>query len=61
MFVPAVISDYDFVFVENGLVAWKDGQVIGKANLRTELGEEKLKGGREAKGKGPADVMTRDV
>ena len=39
----AVINDYDYVFVENGLVAWKDGEVVGKANLRTELGEEKLK------------------
>ncbi|KAM7508678.1 hypothetical protein LguiA_019131 [Lonicera macranthoides] len=38
-----VISDYDFVFPENGLVAYKDGQLIGTQSLKTHLGEEKLK------------------
>ncbi|KAG8378597.1 hypothetical protein BUALT_Bualt07G0002100 [Buddleja alternifolia] len=38
-----VIDDYDFVFAENGLVAYKDGALIGTQSLKSFLGEEKLK------------------
>ncbi|CAA6655638.1 unnamed protein product [Spirodela intermedia] len=37
-----VITDYDFVFSENGLIAHKDGKLIGRQSLKTFLGEEKL-------------------
>ncbi|KAF5951304.1 hypothetical protein HYC85_009248 [Camellia sinensis] len=39
----SVINDYDYVFAENGLVAYKDGKLIGTQSLRSYLGEEKLK------------------
>ncbi|GMP61539.1 hypothetical protein CsSME_00023967 [Camellia sinensis var. sinensis] len=39
----SVIYDYDYVFAENGLVAHKDGKLIGTQSLKTYLGEEKLK------------------
>ncbi|GAA0159695.1 mutase [Lithospermum erythrorhizon] len=38
-----VINNYDYVFAENGLVAYKDGNLIGTQSLKTHLGEEKLK------------------
>lgn len=38
-----VINNYDYVFAENGLVAYKDGAEIGIMSLRKHLGEEKLK------------------
>ncbi|GLT53849.1 hypothetical protein SLA2020_270900 [Shorea laevis] len=38
-----VIDDYDYVFSENGLVAHKDGKLIGTQSLKSFLGEEKLK------------------
>ncbi|CAL5380851.1 unnamed protein product [Camellia sinensis] len=38
-----IINDYDYVCVENGLVAYKDGKLIGTQSLRSYLGEEKLK------------------
>ncbi|KAI8026248.1 hypothetical protein LOK49_LG02G01170 [Camellia lanceoleosa] len=46
-----VINDYDYVVAENGLVAYKDGKLIGTQkvvvafshSLRSYLGEEKLK------------------
>lgn len=37
------ILDYDYVFSENGLVAYKDGQIIGCTSLKDFLGDEKLK------------------
>lgn len=37
------ILDYDYVFSENGLVAYKDGQSIGCTSLKDFLGDEKLK------------------
>ncbi|GAB4844447.1 hypothetical protein Ancab_037811 [Ancistrocladus abbreviatus] len=42
-----VIDDYDYVFSENGLVAHKDGKLIGTQSLKLFLGEEKLKGGND--------------
>ncbi|PON52895.1 Eukaryotic phosphomannomutase [Parasponia andersonii] len=38
-----IIDDYDYVFSENGLVAHKDGKLIGTQSLKSFLGEEKLK------------------
>lgn len=38
-----VTNDYDYVFAENGLVAYKDGNLIGTQSLKTLLGEDKLK------------------
>ncbi|KAJ4956550.1 hypothetical protein NE237_013333 [Protea cynaroides] len=38
-----VIDDYDYVFSENGLVAHKDGKLIGTQSLKSLLGEEILK------------------
>jgi phosphomannomutase len=37
-----VVGDYDFVFAENGLVAYKAGVLIGTKSLKTHLGEEKI-------------------
>ncbi|BBN05730.1 phosphomannomutase [Marchantia polymorpha subsp. ruderalis] len=37
------IYDYDYVFSENGLVAYKNGVLIGNQSLKSHLGEEKLK------------------
>ncbi|KAM7476392.1 hypothetical protein LguiB_023635 [Lonicera macranthoides] len=39
----SVINDYDYVFAENGLVAIKDGKLVGTQSLKQYLGEEKLK------------------
>ncbi|PSS24359.1 Phosphomannomutase [Actinidia chinensis var. chinensis] len=39
----SVINDYDYAFSENGLVAYKDGKLIGTQSLKSHLGEEKLK------------------
>lgn len=38
-----VITDYDYVFSENGLVAYKEGALIAEQSLKAFLGEEKLK------------------
>ncbi|KAG7026021.1 Phosphomannomutase, partial [Cucurbita argyrosperma subsp. argyrosperma] len=38
-----VINDYDYVFSENGLVAHKDGKLIGTQSLKSHIGEENLK------------------
>ncbi|KAH6812114.1 phosphomannomutase [Perilla frutescens var. frutescens] len=38
-----VVDDYDYVFAENGLVAYKEGKLIGTQSLKSLLGEEKLK------------------
>ncbi|XP_024043853.1 phosphomannomutase isoform X1 [Citrus clementina] len=38
-----VIDEYDYVFSENGLVAHKDGKLIGTQSLKSFLGGEKLK------------------
>ncbi|EPS70120.1 phosphomannomutase, partial [Genlisea aurea] len=38
-----VIQDYDFVFAENGLVAYAEGKLIGTLSLKSFLGEDKLK------------------
>ncbi|GBM21067.1 Phosphomannomutase 2 [Araneus ventricosus] len=33
---------YDYVFAQNGLVAYKDGKLIGKESILEHMGEEKL-------------------
>jgi len=35
--------EYDYLFSENGLVAYKAGKLIGNQSLKAHLGEEKLK------------------
>lgn len=37
------ITEYDYVFSENGLVAYEGGNLRAEASLKTHLGEEKLK------------------
>ncbi|KAF6126467.1 phosphomannomutase 2 [Phyllostomus discolor] len=34
-----VVEKYDYVFPENGLVAYKDGKLLGKQNTQGHLGE----------------------
>ncbi|XP_024163111.2 phosphomannomutase [Rosa chinensis] len=41
--VEKVIYDYDYVFSKNGLVAHKDGKLIGTQSLKSHLGDDKLK------------------
>ncbi|WVZ05218.1 hypothetical protein V8G54_018564 [Vigna mungo] len=38
-----VTNDYDYVFSENGLVAHKEGKLVGTQSLKSFLGEDKLK------------------
>ncbi|KAK2976551.1 hypothetical protein RJ640_023789 [Escallonia rubra] len=38
-----VVNDFDYVFAENGLVAYKDGKLIGTQSLKSCLGDDKLK------------------
>ena len=39
----SVITDYDYVFSENGLVAHRNGELIGTQSLKTYLGDDQLK------------------
>ena len=43
MVFDAATNEYDYLFSENGLVAYKDGKLLAEASLKTHLGEEKLK------------------
>ena len=38
----AAVQEYDYLFSENGLVAYKDGELLAEASLKTYLGEKKL-------------------
>lgn len=38
-----VLEDFDYVFTENGLVAYKNGDLLAKQSFSKHLGEEKLK------------------
>lgn len=40
--VPAAESAYDYVFSENGLVAYKAGKLLAVKSMHDYLGEEKL-------------------
>jgi len=35
--------EYDYLFSENGLAAYKDGKILAVTSLKAHLGEEKLK------------------
>ncbi|XP_065846396.1 uncharacterized protein [Oscarella lobularis] len=37
------IHSYDYVFAENGLVAYKNGELVAVESIKTFMGEEKLK------------------
>ena len=41
--LPAATEDYDFVFAENGLVAYREGKLLAVQSLRKQLGEARLK------------------
>ncbi|CAL9174562.1 unnamed protein product [Musa hybrid cultivar] len=38
-----VMNDYDYVFSENGLLAHKNGELIGRQSLKLFLGDDRLK------------------
>lgn len=38
-----LLNSFDYVFAENGLVAYKAGELLAVQSLKTALGEEKLK------------------
>lgn len=40
---PDVLSMFDYCFPENGLAAYKEGELIGSTSFKEFLGEEKLK------------------
>lgn len=40
-----VLEDFDYSFSENGLVAYKDGQPLGRTSINDHLGEENIKAG----------------
>ncbi|XP_031695441.1 phosphomannomutase 2 isoform X3 [Anarrhichthys ocellatus] len=42
MFMCAVIQKVDYVFAENGLVAYKDGQLLSIQSIQAHMGEELL-------------------
>ena len=37
-----VLNEYDYVFPENGLIAYKDGKLIGKTNIYDVIDKDKL-------------------
>nr|XP_002734578.1 PREDICTED: phosphomannomutase 1-like [Saccoglossus kowalevskii] len=37
-----ILQNFDYVFTENGLVAYKDGKLIGKESIQSYMGEETL-------------------
>jgi phosphomannomutase len=39
----SVLEDFDYSFSENGLVAYKQGELIGKGSIQEHMGEENLK------------------
>ncbi|KAG8089376.1 hypothetical protein GUJ93_ZPchr0011g27600 [Zizania palustris] len=39
----SVITDYDYCFSENGLVAHKNDKLVGTQSLKSFLGDDKLK------------------
>ena len=38
-----MLQDFDYVFSENGLVAYRAGELLGVQSLSKHLGEERLK------------------
>jgi phosphomannomutase len=41
--VCAVVGEWDYVFSENGLVAYKEGKLLAQQSLKGYLGEDRLK------------------
>src|SRR5699024_131209 len=39
--IPELVNKYQYVFAENGLIAYEGGQLIGKKSILTEVGEKK--------------------
>ncbi|KAJ8612131.1 hypothetical protein CTAYLR_002437 [Chrysophaeum taylorii] len=37
-----VVADYDYAFSENGLTAYKDGELIGQQSFRDKIGEDAM-------------------
>ncbi|XP_069685702.1 uncharacterized protein Pmm2 isoform X2 [Periplaneta americana] len=37
-----VLKEYDYVFAENGLIAYKDGNLIGRQSIQDHVGEKAL-------------------
>lgn len=46
--LPAVLTAYDFVFSENGLMAHKEGKLIAQQSIKKHLGEERIQVGQTA-------------
>ncbi|XP_055927433.1 phosphomannomutase 2-like isoform X2 [Argiope bruennichi] len=42
MLDPQLEKAYDYVFAQNGLVAFRDGKLVGKESILEHMGEEKL-------------------
>lgn len=40
--IAQLIKKYDYIFAENGLLAYHDGRLIGKQSILNELGEERV-------------------
>lgn len=38
-----MLEDFDYSFSENGLVAYKDGKLIGHTSINDHLGEDNIK------------------
>ena len=38
----SVLNKYEYVFSENGLVAYKSGKLLAKQSILEHMGEEKL-------------------
>ena len=36
------LKEYDYIFAENGLVAYKDGKLLGSQSIQQHMGEERL-------------------
>ncbi|GIY16720.1 phosphomannomutase [Caerostris darwini] len=39
---PNLVKNFDYVFAQNGLVAFKNGELIGKESILDHMGDEKL-------------------
>jgi phosphomannomutase len=40
--MPSVLTAYDYVFSENGLMAHQEGKLIAQQSIKKHLGEAKL-------------------
>ncbi len=51
LFRNAVLNQYDYVFAENGLVAYQEGQKLAVQSLVGHLGEKPLQVGEAGEGR----------